>query len=110
MRKLDWILAAVALLFSATLSFASSAASVSIERSASTDEQSATADHLQTFAGVVVSMNGARFILRDDDNNVWYHLDDQQTAGKLVGKRVEVTGQLDTMTDMIHIRTIVEAK
>jgi hypothetical protein len=30
----------------------------------------------QTFNGKIVSQNGVRYVLRDDENNAWYHLDD----------------------------------
>jgi hypothetical protein len=63
-----------------------------------------------TFAGKIVSQNGDRFILRDDVNEVWYHLDDQAQAEKYFGKAVVVTGVLDGRSDMIHVRNIVEAK
>jgi Protein of unknown function (DUF5818) len=64
----------------------------------------------QKFVGVIVSKNGAMFVLRDDVNNVWYHLDDQEKAGKFVGKRVGVTGVLDTRFDEIRVKTIEEEK
>lgn len=58
------------------------------------------------FAGVIVWLNGNRYILRDDVNDTWYHLDDQQTAAKYLGKKVSVTGTLDGRSDMIHVRAI----
>lgn len=64
----------------------------------------------QNFAGKIVSQNGVRFILRDDQDNVWYHLDDQQQAAKFLGKVVTITGTLDGQTAMIHVRTITESK
>jgi hypothetical protein len=63
-----------------------------------------------TFTGKIVSQNGDRFILRDDVNEVWYHLDDQAQAQKYLGKDVLVTGVLDGRSDMIHVRNIVMAK
>jgi hypothetical protein len=63
-----------------------------------------------TFAGKIVSQNGDRFILRDDANEVWYHLDDQAQAQRHFGKDVVVTGVLDGRSDMIHVRNIVEVK
>jgi TonB family protein len=64
---------------------------------------------VQTFSGKIVSQNGVRFVLRDDDNNVWYHLDDQQQASKLFGKDVLVTGTFDGLTGTIRVASIVEA-
>jgi|SRR5580692_10983328 hypothetical protein len=65
---------------------------------------------VSTFTGKIVSQNGERFILRDEGNQVWYHLDDQQQAHKYFGKNVLVTGVLDGPTDTIRIRSIIEAK
>jgi uncharacterized protein YdeI (BOF family) len=66
--------------------------------------------NVNTFTGKIVSQNGDRYILRDEANDVWYHLDDQQQAGKFFGKSVVVTGTLDGRADMIHIRNIMESK
>src|SRR5580658_2256786 len=63
----------------------------------------------QSFYGKIVSQNGVRFVLRDDDNNVWYHLDDQEKAGKLIGKDVLVTGKFDGLTGTIRVQSIVES-
>jgi Protein of unknown function (DUF5818) len=63
-----------------------------------------------TFTGKIVSQNGDRFILRDDANEVWYHLDDQIQAQKYFGKNVVVTGVLDGRSDMIRVRSMAEAK
>jgi hypothetical protein len=63
-----------------------------------------------TFTGKIVSQNGDRFILRDDVNEVWYHLDDQEQAQKYFGKNVVVTGVLDGRSDMIRVRSMAEAK
>jgi hypothetical protein len=63
----------------------------------------------EAYAGTIVSLNGERFILRDDDNELWYHLDDQQQASKFAGKKVLVEGQLDASTNVIHVQQIEEA-
>jgi protein TonB len=63
----------------------------------------------QTFSGKIVSQNGVRYVLRDDDNNVWYHLDDQEKAGKFVGQDVLVTGKFDGLTGTIRVQSIVES-
>jgi Protein of unknown function (DUF5818) len=63
-----------------------------------------------TFTGKIVSQNGDRFILRDDANEVWYHLDDQAQAQKYFGKNVVVTGVFDGRSDMIRVRSMAEAK
>ena len=63
-----------------------------------------------TFTGKIVSQNGDRFILRDEVNEIWYHLDDQAQAQKYFGKNVVVTGVLDGRSDMIRVRSMAEAK
>jgi Protein of unknown function (DUF5818) len=113
MKKIDWTLASAAFLLSITLSVAASSATAatnSAQQTASTDNATANTDQQQTYAGTIVSMNGTRFILRDDNNDTWYHLDNQQSAAKFLGKKVLVTGKLDTTTDMIHVQVIAEAK
>jgi hypothetical protein len=72
--------------------------------------QSQAEPAVTTFTGKIVSQNGERFILRDEGNQVWYHLDDQQQAHKFFGKNVLVTGVLDGPTATIRVRTIIEAK
>jgi Protein of unknown function (DUF5818) len=64
---------------------------------------------ISTFSGKILLQNGERFILRDDANEVWFHLDDQQDARKFLGKNVSVTGVLDPLTDTIRVSSIVEA-
>ena len=73
-------------------------------------QQSDNKEQPQKFAGVIVSMNGELFVLRDDTNNVWYHLDNQDKAGKFLGKKVLVFGTLDGRADEILIQTIEEEK
>jgi len=70
-----------------------------------TQEQS----KVQTFGGKIVSQNAVRFVLRDYDNDVWYHIDDQQKAGNLLGKYVLITGTFDGLTGTIRVQSIVEA-
>ena len=65
---------------------------------------------VQTFSGKIVSQNGVRLVLKDDDNNVWYHLDDQQKASQLFGKDVLVTGTFDGLTGTVRVQSIVEGK
>ncbi|HXN73432.1 MAG TPA: DUF5818 domain-containing protein [Candidatus Acidoferrales bacterium] len=65
-------------------------------------------DQPQQFHGVIVSKNGEILVLRDDVNDTWYHLDDQEAAAKHLGKKVLVTGNLDTRTDVIRVQSIAE--
>jgi hypothetical protein len=62
----------------------------------------------QTFSRTIVSKNGQYFVLRDETNGVWYHLDDQKEASKFFGKKVLVTGTVDGNTDTIRVQHIQE--
>ena len=63
----------------------------------------------QMFGGRVVSQNAVRFVLKDYDNDIWYHIDDQQRAASFVGKNVLITGAFDGLTGTIRVQNIVEA-
>jgi TonB family protein len=63
----------------------------------------------QTFGGKIVSQNDVRFVLKDYDNDVWYHIDDQQKAGNFLGKSVLITGTFDGLTGTIRVQNILEA-
>jgi TonB family protein len=63
----------------------------------------------QTFGGKVVSQNDVRFVLKDYDNDIWYHIDDQQRAASFLGKNVLITGAFDGLTGTIRVENIVEA-
>jgi|SRR5215469_14869172 len=82
----------------------------SVLRSIAVQNESQDKSEVRTFSGKVVSQNGEHYILRDEVNDVWYHLDDQQQAQKFLGKTVQVKGILDTRTDMISVREITELK
>lgn len=71
-----------------------------------TSQPGSAADQPQKFVGTIVSMNGERYVLRDDVNDVWYHLDNQQEAAKYLGKKVEVTGTLEGRSDEILVQSI----
>jgi hypothetical protein len=64
---------------------------------------------VEAYSGTIVSLNGQQYVLRDDDNDVWYNLDDQQSASKYAGKKVLVVGRLDARTDVIHVQQIEDA-
>jgi uncharacterized protein YdeI (BOF family) len=89
----------------ATLLHGSAMAPSVLQNQAAQDEPA-----VSTYRGKIMSQNGVRFILRDDSNDTWYHLDDQQQASKYLGKVVQVTGTLDGRTDTIRVRNIAEAK
>jgi len=104
MRRRATVAAAASLLFCGAV-LASHAEQFHVSQVLLTQEQSKA----ETFSGKIVSQNGVRFVLRDDDNNVWYHLDDQEKASKLLGKDVLVTGTFDGLTGTIRVQSIVEA-
>ncbi len=77
-------------------------------KAATRQPSSGPADNAQHFQGVIVSKNGQLFVLRDDANNTWYLLDDQQEASKYLGKKVLVIGTLDARSDVIRVQKIDE--
>lgn len=62
----------------------------------------------QSYAGTIMLLNGSLYILRDDQNDIWYHLDDQEMPSKFLGKKVVVTGELGD-ANVIHVRDIEPA-
>ena len=102
MRKLATVEAAMSLLLCGALLTPHAAQSKVLQSSFA---QAKT----QSFYGKIVSQNDVRFVLRDDENGVWYHLDDQERAGKLLGKDVLVTGKFDGLTGTIRVQNIVES-
>ena len=101
-----------ALLLMAILAFGGSivTATSSPTLRAQVEKQPQDQSRESVFNGKILSQNGQRFILRDNVNDVWYQLDDQQQAGKFLGKDVLVTGVLDESTATIHVRSMIEAK
>ncbi|MFZ0581368.1 MAG: DUF5818 domain-containing protein [Candidatus Acidiferrales bacterium] len=70
--------------------------------------QSNDKTEVKTFSGTIW-MNGDRFVLRDEREKRWYHLDaDQKLIAKFEGKEVKVTGTLDPTTSEIHVQRIEE--
>ena len=81
-----------------------------------TDSMCATADHSGMRMGptdaectlACVEGHGATFVLSDGTNT--YALSDQKAPEKLAGKRVTVTGRLDTKTKTIAVDSIALAR
>jgi Protein of unknown function (DUF5818) len=70
--------------------------------------QSNDKTEVKTFSGTIW-MNGDRFVLRDEREKRWYHLDaDQKQIAKFEGKEVKVTGTLDPTASEIHVQRIEE--
>jgi hypothetical protein len=102
MKRADLLLGCVVFLFGSLPIFngTASAAPLAAARSRA----------VEAYTGTIVSLNGQQFVLRDDDNGVWYNLDDQREASKFAGKRVWVVGKLDGRTDVIHVEQIEDAR
>ena len=63
---------------------------------------------MRTFRGTITK-NGDQFVLSEEKTNKLYQLDDQGAVSKFEDKKVTVTGTLDVVKDIIHIRSIAEA-
>ena len=61
----------------------------------------------KTFTGTIIK-NGDSFVLSDSASKVSYILDDRGKAGPYEGKKVRVTGAIDSATNTIHVETIQE--
>jgi Protein of unknown function (DUF5818) len=64
-----------------------------------------SAAETKTFTGMIVR-SGDKLVLADAENGTTFQLDDQQKAQEFVGKKVRVSGMLDTATGMIRVSTI----
>src|ERR1700730_1425367 len=81
-----------------------------------TDSMCAAADHSRMRMGptdgectvACVQVHGALYVLYDGKQV--YTLSDQQAPEKFAGKKVRVTGTLDTKTMTIHVDSITAAK
>jgi hypothetical protein len=71
-----------------------------------TSQEGVKLNDADTHTGVVLLMNGELYILRVDGSNTWYHLDDQKMASGFLGKKVDVTGEVDPSTSVIHVTDI----
>ena len=59
------------------------------------------------FSGTIIK-NGDKFLLSDAANKLSFVLDDSEKASQFEGKRVKVTGTVDTASNVIHVETIQE--
>jgi hypothetical protein len=71
-------------------------------------DPSQTPQELKIFTGKITK-SGELFVLTDESTKSAYNLDDQDSAGKFVGKQVRVTGVLDVTNNTIRIQSIEEA-
>ncbi len=59
----------------------------------------------QTYTGTIV-LHRSLYILRDDRDDISYHLDDQEMPAKFLGRKVVVTGKRNAAADTIYVRDI----
>jgi Protein of unknown function (DUF5818) len=99
MRRADLLLGCVVFLYGALPVF---------NTTADAAPRAAASRAVEAYTGTIVSLNGQQYVLRDEDNDVWYNLDDQRDASKFAGKKVLVMGKLDARTEVIHVQQIEE--
>jgi hypothetical protein len=117
MKKISLTVASLSLLFGTALlaaprinTFASNLSTfraLQTQASHAQNEQQPAAKS-KTFMGTIAK-SGDQFVLKADDGQTAYRLDDQQTAGKFEGKKVKVTGVLDASANLIRVQNIEEA-
>jgi outer membrane biosynthesis protein TonB len=109
MRSAKYILVTCFLLSGAVCALASQVPFlVAIGDPPPTNQQATTSGNIHTFMGKILNQNDVRFILRDDETDAWYHLDDQAKAQQFFGKDVVVTGTYDGLSGTIRLQTIRE--
>ena len=59
------------------------------------------------FSGTIIK-SGEGYVLSDAANKLSFALDDAEQASHYEGKKVKVTGTVDTANNMIHVETIQE--
>jgi Protein of unknown function (DUF5818) len=64
-----------------------------------------SAAETKTFTGMIVK-SGDNLVLADAESGTTFQLDDQQKAQEFVGKKVKVSGVLDTASGMIRVSAI----
>jgi hypothetical protein len=107
MKKTFSAVAVLAVLLSYSgIRAATSNVKVAKRPAAAADNTSADTTLAVNHSGTIVLLNGSLYILRDDANQTWYYLDDQEMPSKFLGKKVVVTGKLDVGVNMIRVRDI----
>jgi hypothetical protein len=64
-----------------------------------------SASPAQTYTGTIV-LHRSLYVLRDDRDDISYHLDDQEMPAKFLGRKVVVTGKRNAAADIIYVRNI----
>jgi len=62
----------------------------------------------QTTTGKIAKSNDGKYVLVDAQGTL-YQLDDQNMAKKFAGKKVKVSGTVDTSSNVIHVTDITPA-
>ncbi len=110
MKKIVISVASLALAAGAVLLAGNqSSIQASVPHSRSFVAQEQAQPQTKVFTGTIAK-SGDQFVLREDSSRSMYQLDDQQSAGKFAGKRVNVTGVLDASNNIIRVQSIEEAK
>lgn len=71
-----------------------------------TAPQAGAKEEAKTFTGTIAQSDG-KYVLQA--TNTTYQLDDQDKAKQFDGKKVKVTGSLDSATNTIHVSSIEAA-
>ena len=108
MKAYYLVATAVVLLFSYTdvrAAHSISPAKAASAAAAATDNSAvAEANRVQTYTGTIALLNGSLYILRDERNDTWYHLDDQQQA-MISGEESGVDREAGCGVNMICVKT-----
>jgi hypothetical protein len=59
---------------------------------------------VRSFSGRITYQRG-RFIFREERQGTVYALDDQQQAKRFSGQNVQITGTVDSKTNVLHVRS-----
>ncbi len=80
---------------------------IPLNRLAAALQQQASPQKTKIFSGTIIK-SGEDYVLSDAANKLSFALDDAEQASHYEGKKVKVTGTVDTANNMIHVETIQE--
>jgi hypothetical protein len=63
--------------------------------------------NVETFLGTILKCTGG-FLLVNTSDKVTHRLDSEQEVSQFEGKKVQVTGVLDSANNLIHVRAVAE--
>jgi uncharacterized protein YdeI (BOF family) len=70
-------------------------------------QQQASPQKTKIFSGTIIK-SGEGYVLSDAANKLSFALDDSEQASHYEGKKVKVTGTVDTANNVIHVEAIQE--